>query len=182
MKYEREYGDLLRHSHLLRASMNLAHDRHQQLQRTLAVLGFSEMPTDPENIARVQVEAANEIGGIKTRMLLDATAEVEKYHFGPLQISLCLLSAMLDEYARLTGINPIFADDEIDSFRERNHQVVQSLDDLRDSILHERYDNAAVQKQFVSSQAGDPVRLAIEGEQGLRRYLRLLKVRLQGEE
>ena len=83
MKYEREYGDLLRHSHLLRASMNLAHDRHQQLQRTLAVLGFSEMPTDPENITRVQVEAANEIGGIKTRMLLDATAEVEKYHFGP---------------------------------------------------------------------------------------------------
>ena len=32
MKYEKEYGALLKHSHLLRASLNLAHDRRQQLQ------------------------------------------------------------------------------------------------------------------------------------------------------
>ena len=69
----------------------------------------------------------------------------------------------------------------MDSFRERNQQFLQSLDDLRDSILHERYDNVDVQKQFVSSQAGDPVRLAIEGEQGFHRYLKLLNERLQGD-
>ena len=182
MKYEREYRALLRHSHLLRASMNLAYDRHQQLQQTLVALGFSEMPRDSENITQVQVQAAKEIGGIRTRMLLDAPRELEKYHFGPLQVSLCLLSAMLDEYARLTGINAVFSDDEMDSLRERNHQFLQSIDDLRDSILHERYDNVDVQKQFVSSQAGDPVRLAIEGEQGFQRYLKLLKERLQGDE
>ena len=182
MKYEREYGVLLRHSHLLRASMNLAYDRHQQLQQTLVVLGLSEMPRDSESITQVQVQAAKEIGGIRTRMLLDAPSELEKYHFGPLQVSLCLLSAMLDEYARLTGINPVFSDVEMDNFRERNQQFLQSLDGLRDSILHERYDNVDVQKQFVSSQAGDPVRLAIEGEQGLQRYLKLLNERLQGDE
>ena len=83
--------------------MNLAYDRHQQVQQTLVVLGLSKMPRDSENITQVQVQAAKEIGGIKTRMLLDAPSELEKYHFGPLQVSLCLLSAMLDEYARLTG-------------------------------------------------------------------------------
>ena len=182
MKYKREYGRLLRHSHLLRASMNLAHDRHQQLQQTLNALGFSEMPRDSESITLVQVQAANEVGGVRTRMLLDAPGEIEKYHFGPLQISLCLLSAMLDEYARLTGIDPVFSDDAIDSFQELNRQLLQSLDDLRDSILHERFDNADVQMQFVSSQAGDPVGLAIEGERRFQRYLQLLKVKLQGEE
>ena len=60
MKYEREYGALLRHSHLLRASMNLANDRYQQLQQTFDALGFSEMPADYENITRVQVEASKE--------------------------------------------------------------------------------------------------------------------------
>ena len=115
-------------------------------------------------------------------MLLDAPSEMEKYHFGPLQVSLCLLYAMLEEYARLIGINLIFSDDEMDAYRERNRQFVQSLKDLRHSILHERYDNIDVQKQFVSSYVGDSVRLAIEGAQVFQRYLKLLEGRLQGGE
>ena len=182
MKYEREYRALLRHSHLLRASMNLVSDRHQQLQQTLVALGFSEMPKDRDNITHVQVQAANDIGGIRTRMLLDASSEMEKYHFGPLQMSLCLLYAMLEEYSRLTGIDAVFSDDDLDALRLRNYQILQSLEDLRHSLLHERYDNIDVQRQFVSSHVGDSVGLAIEGEQVFQRYLKLLKERLEGGE
>ena len=180
MKYETEYGALLRHSHLFRASMNLARDRQQQLQRTLVALEFSEMPTDVEGITRAQVQAANEIGGIQARMLLDASSEMEKYHFGPLQMSLCFLYAMLEEYSRLIGIDAVFSDDDVDAFLQRNDQVLQPLKDLRYSILHERYDNLDVQKQFVSLHKGDSVRLAIEGEQSFQRYLKLLGRRLHG--
>ena len=180
MKYEREYARLLRHSHLLRASMSLAHDRHRQLQQTLVDLGFSEMPRDRDNITRVQVQAANVIGGVNTRMLLDASSEIEKYHFGPLQVSLCLLYATLEEYSRLIGMNAVFSDDALDAFRQRNHQILQSLEGVRDSLLHERYDNIGVQKQFVSSHLGDLMQLAIEGEQVLLRYLKLLEERLRG--
>ena len=160
--------------------MSLAHDRHRQLQQTLVDLGFSEMPRDRENITRVQVQAANDIGGVNTRMLLDASSEMEKYHFGPLQVSLCLLYAMFEEYSRLVGMHVVFSDVDLDSFRQRNHQILQSLEDVRDSLLHERYDNMGVQRQFVSSHLGDPVQLAIEGEQELLRYLKLLEERLRG--
>ena len=73
-------------------------------------------------------------------MLLDASSEMEKYHFGPLQMSLCLLYAMLEEYSRLTGIDAVFSDDDLDAFRLRNDQILQSLEDLRHSLLHERYE------------------------------------------
>ena len=178
MKHEREYGALLRHSHLLRASMNLAYDRHQELQQTVVALGFSEMPRDREDITRVQVQATNEIGGIRTRMLLDASSEIERYHFGPLQMSLCLLSAMLAEYSRLTGINAVFFDDDLDAFIHRNDHMLQSLELVRDSILHERYDNVDVQEHFVSSYVEDSVRLVIEGEQAFHHYLSALEERL----
>ena len=162
--------------------MNLDYDRHQQLQQTLVAHGFSEMPKDREDITRVQVQAANEIGGIKTRMLLDASSEIQKYHFGPLQMSLCLLYAMLEEFLRLAGMNTVFSNDGLDAFIQQNDKVLQSLEGLRHSILHERYDNIDVQKQFVSSHVGDPVRFAIEGEQVFQRYLKLLEERLQGAE
>ena len=182
MKYIREYGRLLQHSYLLRTSINLAYDRYQQLQQTILHLGFPEMPTDHEDITQVQVQAAKDIGGINTRMLLDAPAEMEKYHFGPLQMSLCLLFAIFHEYARLASINTVFSENEMDAFRHRNHAILQSLRELRHSILHERYDNVDVQKRFVSSHAGNPMRLAIEGEQVFQRYLKLLWDRLQGDD
>ena len=162
--------------------MNLAYERHLQLQQTLDTLGFSEMPRDPKDLDQVQVHAAKEIGGIRTRMYLDAPREVEKYHFGPFQISLCLLSTIHVEYARLTGIRPVFSDDEMDRFRERNREFLQSLYQLRNSLLHERYENVDVQEQFVKSQLGRLVQLAIEAEQGFQQYLKLLRERLQGGE
>ena len=161
--------------------MSLAHDRHRQLQQTLVDLGFSQMPNDRKNITHVQTKAANAIEGVNTRMLLDASSEMEKYHFGPLQVSLCLLYAMLEEYSRLIGINAVFSHDDLNAFRQQNQQMLQSLEDVRDSLLHERYDNICVQRQFVSSHLGDTVQLAIEGEQVLLRYLKLLEERLRGQ-
>ena len=162
--------------------MNLAYDRHEQLEQTLVGLGFSKMPTESEDITRVQVQAAKDIGGIRTRMLLDASSEIEKYHFGPLQMSLCLLLAIFEEYARLTKINAVFSDDKLDAFQQRNHQILQSLKELRNSILHERYDNIDAQKQLVSSYANGLVEFAIKAEQKFQSYLNLLKNRLLGDD
>lgn len=178
MKYKTEYEALVQHSHFLRSSMNLAYDRHLQLENTMWALELSQIPEEQESLIQLQVQTAKEIGGVNTRMLLDASLEIEKYHFGPLQVSLCLLYAILEEYTRLNGINSIFSDDDMDTYRGKNWQFLQSLEDLRHSLLHERYDNVEVQEQFMSSHIGNTVQLAIEGEQVLQRYLKLLKERL----
>lgn len=180
MKYQETFRRLLRHSHLLRASMNLAYDRHQQLQQTLVSLGFSEMPTDQESFTRVQMQAARSFGGIETRMLLDAPMEVMKYHYGPLQVSLCLLYAMLEEYLRLIAVSALFIDEEVDAFRERHASHLQLLEDLRHSILYERPDRVDIQKQFVSFGEYTPDQLAIEGEGLIRKYLQTLRKKLEG--
>ena len=60
------------HSCLLRASTNLAADRHRQLVRTLDRLGFRSIPDDSGDFIKLQVETAREIGGVRTKMLLDA--------------------------------------------------------------------------------------------------------------
>ena len=140
------------------------------------------MPRDPDNINRVQVQVATDIGGINTRMLLDASSEIEKYHFGPLQVALCLLYAVLEEYSRLTKTTIVFCNGNMDTFLQRNDHVLQSLKGLRHSILHERYDNIDVQRQFVSPHVGDSIRLVIEGEQTFQSYLKLLEDRLRGDE
>ena len=44
MRYEGEYKLMLRHSHLLRSSLNLAYSRNWELEHTIRNLGFSEMP------------------------------------------------------------------------------------------------------------------------------------------
>ena len=116
MKHESEYGMMLRHSYYLRAAMNLAANRQQQLQKTLDGLGFAKIPTDHEDFTLVQVEAAKEIGGINTRMLLDAPREIEKYHFGPLQIALCLLYAIIEKYSELSKADQMFQDDAFDRY------------------------------------------------------------------
>ena len=95
---------LWHHSCLLRAATNLATDRQRQLVRTLDRLGFQAIPDDGGELVRLQVETAQEIGGVRTRMLLDAPEEIEKYHWGPLQIALCLLAGVLAKYeARKDG-------------------------------------------------------------------------------
>ena len=179
MKHRRRYGLLLRHFHLLRASMNLAHSRSQQLDRTIASLGFSAMPRDPEAVTRIQVQAAQDIGGVNTRMLLDAPMEMEKFHFGPLQVALCLLCALMDEYARLIKVDPVFLDDSMDAFRSGHEGFLVYVGEVRDSLLHERYDNTGVQGQFAATYGSQAVELAIESCNLLEQYLTALDARLR---
>ena len=159
--------------------MNLAYSRSQQLDRTIASLGFSEMPSDPDAVTRIQVQAARDIGGVKTRMLLDASREMEKFHFGPLQVALCLICALVDEYVRLTKVDSVFVDDGLNAFRSKNKDFLLRVAEVRDSLLHERYDNIDAQRQFVATYAGQALQLAIEGYQVLEQYLTALRERLR---
>ena len=158
--------------------MNLAHNRSQQLDNTIRDLGLSSIPTDNEAFAQLQVEAAKEIGGVNTRMLLDAPQEVQKYHFGPLQIALSLLFAIIAKYRQLSGSHPVFRDDAIDDYCHENHQFVENLEALRNSIVRQRYNNIDEQKKFVEEFSGDKnkhvVTLLIEGENVYKNYLRRL--------
>ena len=159
--------------------MNLTHSRSQQLDRTIASFGFSEMPRDPDAVTRIQVQAAWDIGGVNTRMLLDASREMEKFHFGPLQVALCLMCALVEEYVRLTKVDPVFVDDGLDAFRSKNEDFLLHVAEVRDSLLHERYDNIDAQRQFAAAYAGRAVQLAIEGYQVLAQYLTALRERLR---
>ena len=160
-------GGFWNHSSLLRVAASLAADRHRQLVRTLDRLGFQEIPEDREDFNRLQVEAAQEIGGVRTRMLLDAPEEIEKYLWGPLQIALCLLAAVLAKYEGLRRDDPWFQDDGIDAYRRQHSEFVDGLRDLRDALLHQRYDNMPTQVEFVREFAGGErnriVALLLEG-------------------
>ena len=178
MKHELEFGVLLRHSYLLRSSVNLAYDRYQQLEQTIHNLGFSSMPADSEGRVAVQMEAAREIGGINVRMLLDAPQEVEKYHFGPLQIALCLLYAVIERYKELSKAHSSFQDAGMDRYCSENEQFILHLKDLRDSVLHQRHDNLTKQmnalKEFDGEVNKHILDLLLEGESAYRDYLRNL--------
>ena len=157
-----ECWGLWNHSCLLRAATNLAADRHRQLCRTLERLGFREIPEDREEFTKLQVETAREIGGIRTRMVLDAPQEIEKYHWGPLQIALCLLAAVLAKYGALCGDDPWFQDDGIDDYRRRHAEFLDGLRNLRDSLLHQRHENMPTQKKFVREFAGEERNQVVE--------------------
>ena len=149
-------------------------------------LGFSGIPTDGEGFTQLQVEAAKEIGGIHTRTLLDAPQEIQKFHWGPLQIALCLLYAVIEKYKQLSKTNSMFQDDAIDRYCRENDQFVELLKALRDSILHQRHENVDEQSRFVERFTGDNskhlVTLLIEGENAYREYLRRLWHLLQNNE
>ena len=183
MRYKAEFYALVQHSHFLRSSMNLARDRQQQLAKTMQELGLSSIPTDPDIFTQLQVEAAKEIGGINTRMLLDASQEVEKYHFGPLQISLAMLFAIIEKYGQLSRAYSVFRDDAVDKYCCENREFVEDLEALRNSIVRQRYDNMDTQKRFVGEFAGDNKRhvvtLLIEGTSVYEGYLRRLSLLLQ---
>ena len=178
MKHRAEYEALVQHSHFLRSAMNLAYDRHQQLENTIQDLGLSSMPRDHETLTLLQVHAAKEIGGVNTRMLLDAPQEVLKYHFGPLQITLALLFAIIEKYRQLSKAHPVFWDDAVDQYCRENHQFVENLEALRNSIVRQRYDNMDEQEKFVKEFSGGKtdhlVTLLIEGESVYRDYLKRL--------
>ena len=178
MKHRAEYEALVQHSHFLRSAMNLAYDRHQQLENTILDLGLSSMPRDHETLTLLQVHAAKEIGGVNTRMLLDAPQEVLKHHFGPLQIALALLFAIIEKYRQLSKAHPVFRDDAVDQYCRDNYQFVEDLEALRNSIVRQRYDNMDEQEKFVKEFSGGKtdhlVTLLIEGESVYRDYLKRL--------
>ena len=172
------------HSCLLRAATNLAADRHRQLVRTLDRLGFQSIPDDSGEFTKLQVETAQEIGGIRTKMLLDAPEEIEKYHWGPLQIALCLLAGILAKYETLCRDDRSFQDDEIDAYRRQHARFVNGLHDLRDSLLHQRYENTLTQVEFVKKFAGGQrsriVELLLEGRSVYENYVRRMGRSLRG--
>ena len=67
-----QLNTLVARSHLLRYATNLAFDRSRQLDQTLLDLGFAEVPTDQEELTRLQLHTAAELGGVWTAMVLDA--------------------------------------------------------------------------------------------------------------
>ena len=172
------------HSCLLRAATNLAADRHRQLVRTLDRLGFRSIPDDRGDFTKLQVETAQEIGGIRTRMLLDAPEEIEKHHWGPLQIALCLLAGILAKYETLCRDDPTFQDDEIDAYCRQHAGFLKGLHDLRDSLLHQRYENMPTQVEFVKEFAGGQrsriIELLLEGRSVYEGYVRRMGRSLRG--
>ena len=175
---------LWHHSCLLRAVTNLAADRHRQLVRTLDRLGFQVIPDDSGDLTRLQVETAQEIGGIRTRMHLDAPEEIEKYHWGPLQIALCLLAGVLAKYEALCRDDRSFQDDGIDAYLGQHAGFVNGLCDLRHSLLHQRYDSMPTQVEFIrkfaGGQRGRLVELLLEGCTVYENYVKRMGLSLRG--
>ena len=175
---------LWHHSCLLRAVTNLAADRQRQLVRTLDRLGFQAIPDDSGDLTRLQVETAQEIGGIRTRMHLDAPEEIEKYHWGPLQIALCLLAGVLAKYEALCRDDRSFQDDGIDAYLGQHAGFVNGLRDLRHSLLHQRYDSMPTQVEFIRKFAGEqrgrPVELLLEGRAVYEDYVKRMGLSLRG--
>lgn len=172
------FDALWQHSHFLRSALTLALDRHRQLDRTLLHLGYSEMPTDDEELRTVQIETAREIGGIRTMMYLDAPHEIMKFHYGPLQVALCLLDAVIARYKKLSRDNPVFQDDQVDGYCNGHADFLRSLQAVRDSLLHERHENVSSQAAFVETFREESrdriVSSLLEGAATYEAYLRRL--------
>ena len=115
------------------------------------VLGFTQMPEDLKDLTLVQIETARKIGGLQTKMLLDAPREIEKFHFAPLQVALCLLYAAIEKYNELILLETRYRSEKFDTCIHENRQFVKQLHSLRHSLLHSRYDNVSNQSIFINS-------------------------------
>ena len=167
-KQNMEYRLLVQHSYYLRSTVNLAYDRFLKFQETIDSAKLSGTLMDDDNLMTVQIKTAKEIGGVKTKMLLDAPIEIHKYHHAPIQISYCLLYAMLEKYKYLIQHYPLFQDEKIDKYFQENNEYIKFLKKLRDSILHERFDNLNEQKKFLTQFYNcdkDCLMLLMEGQQ-----------------
>ena len=175
---------LWHHSCLLRAVTNLVANRHRQLVGTQDRLGIQAIPVDSGDLDKLQVETAQEIGGIRARMLLDAPEEIEKYHWGPLQIALCLLAGVLAKYEALCKDDASFQDTGIDGYLGQHGEFVNGLRDLRDSLLHQCYENMPTQvefvKKFAGGQHGRMVELLMEGRTVYESYVKRMGLSLRG--
>ncbi len=178
------FGALCQHSHFLRSALALVADRDEQLHRTLHRLGHSEMPTGDEAFRDLQMETAKEIGGIRTMLYLDAPQETMKYHFGPLQIALCLLDAMVARYRKLARDRPMFQDDEFDIWCNERPDLLQRLKAARYSLLHERHDTMVDQTAFVEAfrEQDSIVSSLLEGAVAYEAWLSRLASSLSGSD
>ena len=171
------------HSCLLRAVTNLVADRHRQLVGTQDRLGIQAIPVNSGDLDKLQVETAQEIGGIRARMLLDAPEEIEKYHWGPLQIALCLLAGVLAKYEALCKDDASFQDTGIDGYLGQHGEFVTGLRDLRHSLLHQRYENMPTQvefvKKFAGGQDGQMIELLMEGRTVYEGYVKRMGLSLR---
>ena len=114
-------------------------------------------------------------------MLLDAPG---KYHWGPLQIALCLLAGVLAKYEALCRDDRSFQDDAVDTYRRQHSGFVNGLRELRDSLLHERYENVPTQIEFVGKFEGEGrsriIELLLEGRSVYEGYVRRMGRSLAG--
>ena len=172
-KLKKEYALLLDHSYYFRVALNLARHRYQELLRTAEDLGLSDKWSDSESLTSIQIQTEKELGGVSTRIPIDWQLEIQKYHFGPMQVASCLLYEILQKYQNLVKDWPVFKDENIDrycrkneSFIRKNENFIQLLKGLRDSILHERYENLGRQEEFVTTftQDGSLTLLLDEGQ------------------
>ena len=97
------------------------------------------------------METAKELGGIQTRMILDARLEMQKHHFGPLLVALALFHAMIVRYRELSRADSVYQDAALDGFCRQHPTFVNDLESMRHSVLHQRPDNPGTQLEFVTT-------------------------------
>lgn len=150
LRHRDHHWGLVLHTHLLRASMTLYADRERKLAQTAQRLGHSRIPSDRADFDRMLMETAKELGGIQTRMILDAPWEMQTHYFGPLQVALALFHAMIVRYRELFHADPVYQDAALDGFCRRHAAFVNDLESMRHSVLHQRPDNQNVQVEFLT--------------------------------
>ncbi|MYB18606.1 MAG: hypothetical protein F4Y16_06435 [Holophagales bacterium] len=137
-----------------------------------------ESVQDESNILQVQQEAAREMGGFETKMLLDAPGEVACYHFGPLQIALVLVLNLRRRYTFNSKRDAGFQDDEFETYCLDREAFFSDIGGLRDTILHPRADNLDVQKRILDSSQGDLEATMLDAALAHEAYLGRLGPRL----
>ena len=150
-KKQREHYLLRKHSRYLRCMTNLAQIRQNELDQTIQDHGLSNKVLKDDDLTSgpVRIATAKKIGGLRTGMRGDASEEIQKYHYGPLQIAYCLLYAMIEKHKKLVKVHPLFKDKHIDKYYASNEERIQLVKDLRHSLLHEYPDNVEDQKTFL---------------------------------
>ena len=149
MRHGDHYWGLVLQTHLLRASMTLYVDRRRHLDQALQRLGFSQIPSDRADFDRMLMETAEDLGGVHTRMILDAPLEMEQHYYGPLKVALALFDGMIVRYRGLSRADPVYQDTALDGFCREHPAFLRDLESMRHSVLHQRPDNRSKQLEFM---------------------------------
>ena len=150
MNHKNNFCLLLQHSHHLRCLTDLAKDRFRDLLESYENSNNDTTRAKKEKGIKVQLQTANNLGGLQTRMLFEASREIEKFHLGPLQLSYCALYAIIEKYEKLVKQDQIYKDDGMDKYCTDNAKFLRDLKLVRNSILHQRIDNLQAQERFVN--------------------------------